>query len=87
MDQTQLILSVALTVSTVILVIVGVQLILVLKDLRKILKKVNTVFDALEKFGLSLNHGFSEVYGFIAGFKTIFKIIDLFHKKKDGKEK
>lgn len=87
MDQTQLVLTIALTISTIILVIIGLQLILVLRDLRKILKKVSAVFDALEKFGLSLEHGFSEIYGFLAGFKTILKVIDLVNKRKNGKEK
>lgn len=87
MDQIQTVLTVALGISTVILVIIGIQLILVLRDLRQILKKLTLVFEALEKFGLSLEHGFSEIYGFLAGFKTIFKIVDLFHKKKNGKEK
>ena len=87
MDQTQNILTIALAISTVILVIIGIQLILVLRDLRKILRKITSVVEALEKFGLSLEHGFSEVYGFLAGLKTIFKVIDLIHKKKNGKEK
>lgn len=85
MDQTQLILTLALTISSVILVIIGIQLILVLRDVRKILR-VTAIFDALERAGLTVEHGFSEIYGFLAGFKTIFKIIDLFHKK-NGKGK
>lgn len=86
MDQTQLILTLALTISSVILVIIGIQLILVLRDVRKILRRVTAIFDALERAGLTVEHGFSEIYGFLAGFKTIFKIIDLFHKK-NGKGK
>lgn len=86
MDQTQLILTLALTISTIILAVIGIQLILVLRDVRKILKRINVIFDALERAGLTVEHGLSEIYGFLAGFKTIFKIIELFHKK-NGKEK
>jgi hypothetical protein len=84
MDQTQIILNVALTLSTIFLVIIGVQLIFLLRDIRKITKKIVTVTDSLEKFGLSLEHGFSEILGFIGGLKTILKLTDLL-KKKNGK--
>jgi len=86
MDQTQIILNIALTLSTTFLIIIGVQLIFLLRDLRKITKKIITVIESLEKFGLSLEHGFSEILGFVAGFKTILKLTDLL-KKKNGKEK
>jgi len=86
MDQTQVILTITLTLSTIFLIIIGVQLIFLLRDLRKITRKMVNVIDALEKFGLSLEHGFSEVVGFLAGLKTIIKLADLI-KKKDGKDK
>lgn len=86
MDQTQVILTITLTLSTIFLIIIGVQLIFLLRDLRKITRKMVNVIDALEKFGLSLEHGFSEVLGFLAGLKTIIKLADLI-KKKDGKDK
>lgn len=87
MDPTQLLLSVVLTVSTILLVIVGVQLIFVLKELRTAIKKINGIIASFEKVGGSLEHGFSEVVGFFAGIKTLFKIIDILHHKKNGKSK
>ncbi|MFN4212359.1 MAG: hypothetical protein ACK4FL_00095, partial [Microgenomates group bacterium] len=84
---TQLLLSVVLTVSTILLVIVGVQLIFVLKELRTAIKKINGIIASFEKVGGSLEHGFSEVVGFFAGIKTLFKIIDILHHKKNGKSK
>jgi hypothetical protein len=86
MDQTQIILNIALTISTIFLIVIGIQLIFLLRDLRKITKKIVVVIDTLEKFGFSLEHGFTEILGFIAGLKTIFKLTDLLHKK-NGKEK
>lgn len=86
MDQTQIILTIALTISTVFMIIIGVQLIFLLRDIRKITKKIVNIIDILEKFGLSLEHGFSEILGFIAGLKTILKITEVV-KKKNGKEK
>lgn len=86
MDQTQLILTVALTISTIFLSIIGIQLISILRETRKIIKRVNAIFDSLEKTGLTVKSGFEEIYGFITGFKTILKLLDVFHKK-NGKEK
>lgn len=87
MDTTQLLLTVVLTVTTILLVIVGVQLIFVLRELRIILKKVNGIIEAFEKVGGSVEHGFSEFLGFFAGLKSLFKVVDIIHAKKNGKSK
>lgn len=87
MDSTQLLLSVVLTVSTILLVIIGIQLIFVLKELRIALKKINEIIVAFERVGGSIEHGFSEVLGFFAGIKTLFKVIDILQHKKNGKPK
>lgn len=87
MDTTQLLLNAVLTVSTLLLVIVGIQLIFVLKEIRLTLKKIGGIIDTFEKVAGSVEHGFSEVLGFLAGVKTLFKIIDIFHSKKSGKSK
>ncbi len=64
MDTTQLLLNIVLTISTILLVIVGIQLIFVLKELRLTLKKINGIIVAFEKVGGSVEHGFSEVWDF-----------------------
>ncbi len=87
MDTPQLLLSVALTVSTILLVVVGIQLIFILKELRLVLKKINEIIAAFEKVGVSVEHGFSEVLGFFSGIKTLFKLINILQTKKDGKSK
>ena len=87
MDTTQLLLTVVLTVTTILLIVVGIQLIFILKDFRSLLKKVNNIVDELEKVGVSLEHGFSEITGFLSGIKTIFRLINNLHNKKNGKSK
>lgn len=87
MDTTQLLLTVVLTVTTVLLVVVGIQLIFVLKEIRKTLQKVNGIVENFEKVGLSVEHTFSELTGFVSGLKTIFKVIDLIHAKKNAGSK
>ncbi len=87
MDATQLLLSVVLTVTTILLVVIGIQLIFILRDFRKTIKKVNGIIEEFEKIGMNVEHGFSEVTGFFQGAKTLFKIIDIIHSKKNAKSK
>ncbi len=87
MDSTQLLLTVVLSVTTVLLVVVGIQLVFVLKEVRKTLQRINGIVDNFEKVGVSVEHGFSELSGFVAGIKTLFKVVDLIHIKKNAKSK
>lgn len=75
-DTTQLLLTIVLTLTTFLLIFVGVQLIFVLRELRTTLRKVNTIIDSFENIGVGLDHGFAEVVGFINGIKTLLKVID-----------
>ncbi len=86
MDTTQLLLTVVLTVTTILLVVIGIQLILVLRELRVALKRINGIIDAFEKVGGSVEHGFAELTGFFAGAKSLFSIIDILRRKKNGKK-
>ena len=87
MDSTQFLLTVVLTVTTILLIVVGWHLIFLIRDLRKALARINAIFDAFEKVGSSLDHGLSELQGFVTGFKTISKVIDIFHKSRNGRSK
>ena len=87
MDTTQLLLTVVLTVTTILLVVVGIQLIFILKDFRKLLKRVNNIVDQLEKIGVSFEHGFSEISGFISAIKTLFRLVNTLHAKKNVRSK
>ncbi len=85
-DTTQVLLIASITVMTVILTIIGIQLIFVLRDFRSLLTKVNNIVDELEKVGMNVGSGFSEVMGFVSSFKKLFFIVDLLAKKKKGKK-
>lgn len=86
MDTTQILLIVTLGTMTVFAVIIGIQLIQVLGELRKTLRTVNKVIDGFEAVGLNIEHGFGEVAGFVNGVKTIFKVFEIFSHKKNDKE-
>lgn len=49
MDTTQFLLTVILTVTTLLMVIIGIQLIFVLKELRKTIKKISIFVDDIEE--------------------------------------
>ncbi len=83
MDNTQLLLNIVLIITTILLIVVGIQIIIILRDFRKILRKINQIINELEKIGVSLEHGFSEISGFLSAIKTIFKIINSFQAKKN----
>ena len=76
---------------TAILTIVGIQLILVLKEVRQGLKRINAIVDSVEKIGLGVTRGSAEVLGFFTGVKKLFSIIDVVTehtgKRKNGSTK
>jgi uncharacterized protein YoxC len=85
MDTTQMLLTIVLSVTTILLIIVGIQLFFVLQELRLTLKKARRIVDGFEKVGVSLEHGMGEMTGFVTGFKTLFKIIEMVQSKKHEK--
>jgi len=87
MDTIQILLLIVLVVSTIFLTVVGIQLTLVLFELRKAIKNANTIVKGFDTIGLGLKHGIGEATGFINGFKTVLKVIDLYKDKKNEKSK
>ncbi len=83
MDTTQLLLTIVLSLSTCLLIIIGVQLIFVLRELKKTLHSVNRIVEGFDSLGAGLDHGLSEVAGFMNGFKALLKIVDVVHKKHE----
>lgn len=83
-DNIQIILITAVTVITIILTIVGIQLFFVLREARKFLRRLNLVSNELEKIGLSISHGYTEIIGFFYGLKSLTKILDFLSKKKEN---
>lgn len=91
LDSSQILIVAAITIMTAILTIVGIQLILVLKEVRQGLKRVNGIIDNVEKVGFSITHGSAEIIGFITGMKKLLTVIDTVSehtkKKKHGQSK
>jgi len=88
MDYTQILLITTLAITTLFLILVGINIILVLIELRIVLKKINNIAEGFEKMGQDLGNGLKEVISFFAGFKSIFKVLKTLYKnKKSGKRR
>lgn len=84
MDTIQILLLVVLSLSTIFLTVVGIQLVIVLIEVKKTLKHVNKIVQSFDSVGTGLQHGIGEIVGFVNGFKTIMKVIDVTRKKNDN---
>jgi hypothetical protein len=80
MDFIPLIFTLVLVILVIVLSVVGVQLILVLTELRRTLKKVNTTLDVVETKVVQFVSPFQNLGGALAGFKTGLQVFDTFAK-------
>lgn len=87
MDTIQILLLIVLVISTIFLTVVGIQLTLVLFELRKTLSNINRIVKGFDEIGVGLKHGLGEATGFINGFKTVMKVIDLYKDAKNDTKK
>ena len=85
MDITQIILSVTLVVTTVFLILIGIEVFKLLRQIRTIVGRADALVENFERMGTSVEGGFNEVVGFFGGLKSVFKIMEFFHHKKHAK--
>lgn len=75
-DYTQVIILSVTVGITILLTIIGVQLIIILQRVRRLLDRVDMVTGHVEKLGMSLSGGYMEILGFIAGVGKLFRVVD-----------
>lgn len=85
-DTSQILIAAAITVMTVVLTVVGIQLILTLKDIRKLIVRVDTILAQIERAGFNITHGYGEILGFITGIKKLLSAVDHVSKKASTKK-
>ncbi len=86
-ETTQILLIAVITILTILLTVIGIQIVYILKEVRKTIEKVNKILEdagvASESFSKSIA-GFS---GLTSGLKTAFTLFGLLKKeKKDENE-
>lgn len=84
-DTTQILLFTVVTALTILLVILGIQIFFILREIRRMLEKVNKMFDDATVVTGSISRSFHEISGFGEGIKTVLRIFGRFGKKGDKK--
>ena len=87
MDTTQILLIITLGTTTILSVVIGIQLIQVLHEFKKTLTTFNKITSGFEAVGMNIEHGFSEIAGFFNGVRAILKVFEIFSSKKNEKSK
>ncbi len=81
-----LLINIALSLTTLLLIAIGIHLILLLRELRKTVRKTYFILENFEKAGVSAKEGLEEISGFLNGVKVAIKLASKIKKtkKKNG---
>lgn len=82
MDTAQILLFVVVIILTLLLVILGFQVFLILKEFKNTVSKVNKVLDDAGTITESVSTPIASISTVISGVKTGISIASLFKKKK-----
>lgn len=86
MDPAQTILFLVIIVLTILLLVLGIQVFFILKELRKTIEKTNKVLDDAEQITESVSAPLSSISALTMGLKTGASLAGIF-KKGSKKEK
>jgi uncharacterized protein YoxC len=91
MEVVPIIFSSILFILAVVLAVVGIQLVLVLLEVRKTLRKLNAVLDSAEQRIQAVVNPLQNLGGMASGLQTGFKVFESFvgwlHRTKDSEKK
>lgn len=85
-DPAQIALFLVIIVLTVLLVVLGIQIFIILKELRKTVDKANKVLDDTGHITETVSGPISTLSSLAAGIKTGVTFMNLFKKKKKVKD-
>jgi hypothetical protein len=85
-DTIQILLTAVITTLTVLLVLIGVQIFIILGEVRKILKKTNLMFDDASKITHAVVQPVEEASSFVLGLKNGFGLISKIKKVFEADE-
>ena len=78
-----LLINIALTLTTLLLIAIGIHLILILREIRRTIRKIYFVLESFEKAGINAKEGLEEIAGFINGVKVALKLASKVKKEKN----
>ncbi len=82
MDTTQVILIIIVTVLTILLSVIGIQIAFILAELKKTVEKVNKMLDDGGTVTGGIAKGVTNMGGLLDGIKTGLNVVNLFKKKE-----
>lgn len=82
-DSAQLLLIAVVTALTTLLVIVGIQVVYILRELRQTVSKVNKILDDAGVVSESVAKPIAGISGFLTGIKSGVNLIKLLEEKKE----
>lgn len=86
-DTAQVILLFVIAVLAILLVVLGVQVFFILRELRRTVVKANKVLDDTGAITESVSTPIAAISTLVAGVKTGAAVAKLWKKRKKGKEK
>lgn len=85
-ETVQVLLIAVITVLTIILTIIGIQVVYILKEFRRMVENVNKILADAGKVSEGMSSSFAEITGVASGIRTVLGIFNLFARKGKKKE-
>ncbi|OGG24231.1 hypothetical protein A3A79_03525 [Candidatus Gottesmanbacteria bacterium RIFCSPLOWO2_01_FULL_43_11b] len=86
MDPIQLLIIVVTLILTILLVVLGIQMWFILKEIRISIQKMNKMLDDMQKVTGTVGEGVSNLGGVMSGLKAGLSIFSSLRKKGEGDE-
>ncbi|MFA5827839.1 MAG: hypothetical protein WC841_00550 [Candidatus Shapirobacteria bacterium] len=83
MDVTQIIIIVSIISVSVVIIVCGVWVALILKELKSTVIKTNSILDDTKLITSSVAQPVSTISEFLSGFKSGINLLNSFFKKKE----
>lgn len=81
MDPVQLVIIIISLSLTILIVILGVQVFFILKEIRRSMQKMNKIFDDFGKVTGSVGEGAQHLSGLVSGIKSGMSVFSQLRKK------
>lgn len=77
----QILIIAAISILTLVTTVIGIQIMLILRDVRHVSSRAHAVLNSFEKLGTNIATGSTEVVGFISGLKSVLQVVEIINEK------
>lgn len=85
-EAAQIVIAASITVLTIVLSLVGLQIFVVLKEFKKTFEKVNAILTETQNFSSRLSGSLDSFSSTLTGFKTAISLLGFFKKDKKNEQ-